>query len=228
MLSVAFAATAPVHAGSLAVAPTSLRLPANGGTAVMYAFNRGDHPVIVQVEGYVWSQHDNADHLASTDRLQRSPPMARIAPGQKQTIRVRVPPSAAKRERTFRLLVSELPDPNNERANSVRVLLQFSVPVFVASGKDSHPALTWRARREADGIRLSVRNDGSGYAKLVNLVTVSPNGKRTPVLSKSLKYVLSGAERSWMLPATTSRKLVIEGKELHGDTALHVTVAVRQ
>ncbi|MBB6185609.1 fimbrial biogenesis chaperone [Oleiagrimonas soli] len=222
-------AAGSASAGSLSVAPTTVKLDAKGGAAVLYAMNRGDQPIMVQVEGYAWVQRGGTDRLIATDALQLSPPMARIAPGEKQTIRLRVTPSTQPHERSFRLLVSELPDPNHKTSDGVRVLLQFSVPVFVDDRAHEAPALHWEAQRTPDGIRVSVRNRGAGYAKLVDLTAVAPDGSRHPLTAKSLNYVLAGAERSWTLSHLphAPAQLRIEGRELHGNTALHAAVTVR-
>ena len=61
-----------------------------------------------------------------------SPPIAAIPPQGRQTVRLMIAPAAGSVERSFRLLISELPGGKRQADRSVQVLTQFSVPVFAA------------------------------------------------------------------------------------------------
>ncbi len=186
------------RAGSLEIAPTTIDLPAGNGKAVFYVTNRGSEPVVVQIEGFDWHQTDTADQLERSETLALSPPMTRLLPEQRQTIRLSIKRSGlAKEERSFRLIVSELPDPQASPETGVTMLLQLSVPIF-AAGSDPHPAqLVWEAGPGAGGLWLTVRNTGMRRAKLMNLQLTLPDGTPIPIAPNTISYILAGASHRW-------------------------------
>ncbi|RZA13264.1 MAG: molecular chaperone, partial [Lysobacteraceae bacterium] len=141
-------------------------------------------PVTIQAEAMDWRQADNRDRLSPSADLFTSPPIVRIAPGARQSVRVMArPPDGG--EHAYRLLVSELPDAGDPTAG-VQVLLQFSVPVFLRHDPKIAPQLSWSGQ----GGLLSVTNTGRQAAKLQG---VSLDGAALP--GQGLVYVLPGATR---------------------------------
>lgn len=181
MVNVAFAQQ---PAGTqLDVAPTTLDLKP-GVAGLVYVSNHGDRPVTVHIEAMDWRQDGNRDLLSPSAELFTSPPIVRIAPGARQSVRVMAKPPGTG-ERVYRLLVSELPDMAHA-ADGVRVLLQFSLPVFLRRDPGIAPALSWSAQ----GGRLTVTNTGSQAAKLLG---VALNG--AALEEQGLVYVLPGVTR---------------------------------
>jgi fimbrial chaperone protein len=205
------AATA-AQAASLQVAPTTVDLPAKGGTATLYVSNNGAGPIGVHVEAFAWSQPNGHDELQMSRAIQVSPPMTRLKPGERQTIRLRVAAQKSTGERTFRLVASELPDPSDRPRNGVRVLFQFSVPVFVGEpAKNVSAQLSGHLSHTSAGDVLALRNTGSIYAKLSGVKLVPPAGAPIDVAHGSLVYVLAGASPRWNLGTVS----VTPGKTFH-------------
>ena len=220
-----------LYAGSLSVSPTTIELPAEGGTAALYVVNHGNQAVMTQVEGFDWRQVDGKDKLIPSQDLQVSPPIARVVPGGQQTIRLQVSPSTDPAERTFRLLVSELPDSQAVTPRSIHVLLQFSVPVFVGDTSLAPDSLVWDATLHGEGLLLTARNQGLTRAKLTNLHLITTDGHRYAAVSDGLSYVLGGATRNWTINApgvVAGEKLRIEGYNERGGTKVTASVVVHQ
>src|SRR5262249_26514136 len=152
------------------VAPTTVELSARNRTAVLRITNRGPEPVTIQAQPYDWSQAAEGEALAPSAGLQVSPPMAQLAPGAVQIIRLpdRGPPGASA-ETAHRLIVSELPAPGAAEQGRVRVRLQFSLPVFgppTAQGPPPTAAgLSWSAARAGGELILTAANAGPRRAK---------------------------------------------------------------
>jgi fimbrial chaperone protein len=163
------------------VAPTTLDLqPDRAG--LFFVTNHGARPITVQIEAMDWRQQDTGGpgRLTPSTVLLTSPPMARIAPGGRQSVRV-LARGPAQRERAFRLLVSQLPDAADD-GDGVHVLLQFSVPVFVGHDPRRAPQIHWAVTH---GV-LAARNDGTQTVKLEGLrVNGAPRA--------GLSYLLPGA-----------------------------------
>lgn len=229
-LAAALIALVPAYGASLEVAPTKLVVDGKGATTLTLA-NRGTDPIIVQIEGFSWQQVNGEDVLKPSNDVLVSPPMGRIPPGGKQTVRVMVKPGGnAGQERTYRILASELPDPVNTNARTIRVLLQFNIPVFAGLPGKATPQVAWDASADANGLALSARNTGVAHVKFTKLELVTPSGKRTPVTSKGVPYVLAGATRSWKIDGTfgEGQKLVVEARADGSDAVIRETVVVRR
>lgn len=165
----------------LDVAPTTLDLKP-GAAGLFFITNHGARDVTVQIEAADWRQENGRDITAPSQDLLASPPLAHVAPGARQSVRVMARPPGDG-EHAYRLLVSELPDADAE-GDGVHVLLQFSVPVFVHHDPHAPPQLSWSLR---DG-RLIAANTG---AQTVKLDSVTLDGAPKP----GLVYLLPGAAR---------------------------------
>lgn len=188
------------QAGSLEAAPTTIELSPSQRTGVLHVVNRADHPIAFQVEAFDWNQDGAADDLAPSTVLQVSPPIAELAPGQKQTVRLRADGAPSQTEQAFRLLVSELPGPSADARQQVRILLQFSIPVFAPARQAGDPALTWEAQREGPDLVLVAANRGARRAKLTGLKVNAASGALA-VPGGDLAYVLAGKARRWRVSA---------------------------
>lgn len=204
-------AAAAASAASLEVVPTTIELPAKGGPAQLRLVNHGDKSVNVQIETFAWTQ-DGEETLADTEDVALSPPFAHLNPLSSQIIRLLVPsPVRPDTERAFRVLVTQLPDPDDKESGT-HVLLQFSVPLFAGNG--TQPQLTWSLHRSSTGLKLEADNQGDMRAKFTNLELVSTDGHRRPVSSHGLVYVLAGVKRSWAISdISSSRDLRLEGDD---------------
>jgi len=202
----------PAAAASIEIAPTTIDLPLGSRTAVFYVVNHGSKPIVTQVQGFDWRQDDSADRLAPSQSLMISPPMARLAPGQRQIVRLAIAPDAATPdEHAYRLLVSELPDPMARASQGIRILLQFSVPVFQESARQSQAHLVWGAMQRSGGLVITARNSGGRHVKLSNLAVAAQDGQPATMAPKTFAYILAGASHSWTLPARNFRS----GETLH-------------
>jgi fimbrial chaperone protein len=230
LVAALFFAVTPSFGASLEVAPTKLAVD-DKGSATLTLANRGKEPIIVQIEGFAWEQAGGEDVLKPSNDVLVSPPMARIAPGGTQTVRVMVKPGAASKvERTYRILASELPDPVNNEARTIRVLLQFNIPLFAGAPAKAAPQVAWDASAGAQGLALSARNLGAAHVKFTKLELVTPSGKRMPVKSKGIPYVLAGATRNWTIGGAfgAGEKLIVEAMSDGSDAVIRNTVVVRR
>mgnify|MGYP001387704568 CR=1 FL=1 len=229
-LAAAHFSLAPAFGASLEVAPTKLVIDGKGATTLTLA-NRGAEPIIVQIEGFSWEQAAGEDVLKPSKDVLVSPPMARIPPGGKQTVRVMVKPGGeVGKERTYRILASELPDPVTNDPRTIRVLLQFNIPVFAGVPPKSAPQVAWDASAGPGGLALSARNAGGAHVKFTKLELISASGKRTPVKSKGVPYVLAGATRNWTISGAygAGEKLIVEARADGSDAVIRETVVVRR
>ena len=218
----------PAAAGSLTVAPTTIELHAGRDIGVLHLTNESGAPMVAQLEAFDWSQTGGQDKLAQSTALIVSPPMARLAPGAAQIVRLQADGADAPGERSFRLLVTQLPDPAAPKVAGINLLLQFSVPVFLDGAVPAQKAnLAFDAVLKKDGLWLSAHNAGSAHVKLTRIALFRGDEKGPSIAG--LFYVLSGAERAWKFsPAAiaSGQSLRIEATDSSGGPPIVANVVV--
>ncbi|MGQ8815445.1 fimbrial biogenesis chaperone [Serratia sp. NA_13] len=184
--------------------------------------NRDTKPVYMQVRVLGWKQTAGKDDYSNQSEVIASPPVASIAPGKRQLIRlVKQTPPPAGQEHAYRILIDEVPvkDPGNPSAPDgaqmgLKFQMRYSVPLFV-SGKGvwtkqdsekprdyataSQPQLSYRLLQQSSQRWLEVRNQGTVHARISK---VSMQGK---TLNAGLMgYVLPGSQMRFAVPASGS------------------------
>jgi fimbrial chaperone protein len=138
-----------------------------------------------------------------------SPPIVTIPPGREQVIRVllRQPPAAGA-EKSYRLMVNEIPVPVPGQVN---LALQLSLPIFVLPAAPGQASVAWSARPAGGGaVELAARNDGTRHAKFDSLTVSTRGGAASAAFGG---YVLPGQEKRWRIP--------LRGVDRAGQVKLH-------
>lgn len=166
--------------------------------------NNGEQPLTVQLRAFRWTQVGGEDVLEPTSDLALSPPLLELAPGADQLVRiVRLGPPPAG-EVAYRVVVDELPleQAADTGRPGVRLVLRYSIPVFIAPVGDPGTAPTLHARVAGEGgdRRFELENLGTGRAQVSDLALVAPDGRRQVIASGLSGYVLPGQRRHWELP----------------------------
>lgn len=154
-LSVSLAA----NAGSISVAP--LRLIYTSGTviAAITVENSGREEALVQTETFAWTQLNGEHKLAPTDDVVAVPPVFRLAPGQKQLVRVGLTRAFTEvQEQTFRLTVTEVP--TAVKPGTVAVAVRHSLPIFV---QPASPLSSKLAVNRGATNTLAIANNGGQH-----------------------------------------------------------------
>jgi fimbrial chaperone protein len=149
--------------------------------------------------------------LADTDAIVASPPMIEIAAGRRQLIRlVRTGREPVATEQAYRILIDEIPNPEDPSGAGVAVRLRYSVPLFVSPASRRQPILRWDVRPTVEGPYLLIRNEGARRAQIAAVEIISGK-QRFPITDGLLGYALAGHTRRWKLPddmaIDTSHKL---------------------
>jgi P pilus assembly chaperone PapD len=201
-------ALADAPSTAMDIAPTLVRL-APGKAGLFYVTNHGAAPLTVEMRAMDWRQDAGRDLLSPSSVFFTSPPVVTIAPGARQSVRL-----LAQKPGAYRLLVSELPDPAAD-PGQVKVLLQFSVPVF--AGDLGTPLVSFSASRDGAGLVLHAVNSGPAPVKLSGPTLGGIVLDRGPV------YLLPGARRDFSVTGAASLHLtahdVLSGRDFDADVA---------
>ncbi|MBC7985518.1 MAG: molecular chaperone [Sphingomonadaceae bacterium] len=202
----------PALAGSLTVFPVRVQLSADEPVQTLTVRNSGGEPSRVQLRVYAWSQAAGEEVLAETREVLANPPLFEIAPGDEQLARLGLRASAGDVERSYRVILEEVPIDELARPGEVRALLRISIPIFVPPAA-ARVQLDWSARPSDGALMLGLANGGNTHVQISRLTITRADGSPLGAEDMSV-YLLPGArtERSFAvsLPVRSGERLRIE------------------
>lgn len=124
----------PVHAfsGNWSVSPVTIELGHKARSAVVTVSNKGKGVGEFEVRVMDWTQDKKGEDVYGPSKdIIYFPRYMKIAADESRVIRLaaRVPPS--RREKTYRLFVTELPDRTIPKTTGISLQFQFAIPIFV-------------------------------------------------------------------------------------------------
>jgi len=187
-------------AQSLAVLPVNIFMPPGQMATTLTVTNQSNSETAIQIRGYAWNQPDGADdQLTPSDAIVVSPPIATIAPGATQVVRLILRQPAQGREVTYRILVDQLPPP--AQPGMVHVVLRLSIPVFVQPASRAVGHVHYHVEVNNGQSYLVAANDGLSHDVIRDIVLTTSDGRKLKTESRALPYVLAGATRRWQIVA---------------------------
>src|SRR6478735_4896835 len=95
----------PACAQEISVDPINVRMAPGQGAAILTVVNQGNRETSFQIRAFGWQQNQlGGDQLTPTDELLASPPLATVAPGATQIVRLVLRHLPQIREATYRIL----------------------------------------------------------------------------------------------------------------------------
>lgn len=213
-------AAAPVAAGEFAVSPVRLAFGGAARSQLLAVTNAGNAPARFLVRGSAWTMTEEGGvQLSDDDALIVFPASFTLAPKATQNIRVGTAQRPGEVEKTWRVVLEELPDASAPAAGgaTINVLSMISVPVFMPPVQPRKELqLAW-AGATAGKARVTLDNGGNAH-ELVGAVTVAAlrgSEAQAPVRVEGW-YVLPGKRRvftleqaaPWCAPGVTGFELV--------------------
>lgn len=208
------------RAQSLAVLPVNIFLAPGQNATSLTVTNRGDKETSIQIRSFLWNQKGDDDDLAPSSDIVLSPPLATIAPGASQLVRLilRKPPQFG--ESTFRILIDQIPPP--AEPGVVHVVLRLSIPVFALPSKRTTADVQFHLERDGDKLFLVGVNNGLRHEALRDIVLNTMDGHEMKTGQGVSPYILPGVTRRWPISAQGSL-LPQDGKlrlTLHADSGV--------
>lgn len=194
----------------VSIEPVVIQMAQAHRAATIRITNRGEQALRLQAAVFRWSQA-GADRREASDELLVVPPIAEIAPGASQLIRVALRrPQPAPRERAYRLLLQDVgPTAGGGVESQVRMPLSHDLPVLVAPAGPPVRAITWAAcgpsgdaapSTTPPGPCLRLANQGSLRLKFDALILAGPDGEQRLALRAPIN-LLAGSFLDLPLPA---------------------------
>ena len=213
----ALAASLAAGGQALSVLPVSIFLSPGQKTTSLTVTNQGTTETAIQIRAYAWSQKGDEDPLTASSDVVLSPPLARIAPGATQVVRLILHQPPQGRESTYRILIDQIPPP--AEPGVVHVVLRLSIPIFAKPMIRAFPDVQFHLERNAGEIYLVALNAGLLHEAIRDIVLSTSDGRKLKPDAGASPYVLSGATRRWHIAAQDSLPLTSETLQLtaHAD-----------
>jgi len=214
-----------IHAATIRLSPVSVEILSHQKASSISLYNQSNESADLQARIFEWTQNNGQDQLTPTDEITISPPFLKLKPSESYNLRVvRINPEPISGEKTYRIIIDELPKPVDSRKASqgVNVLLRSSLPVFVVN-KDAITQLNWKIDTHQKEAFLNIRNIGNRHALLNDLTLVdNTENKSYPIKVNTVNgYILANQARSYSVNNFTyqpnhkySISLTVNGKKI--------------
>jgi fimbrial chaperone protein len=215
-----------LDASGFGFVPTQLYLGPRTASANLKLKNQDTRAFRFQLSVVAWTQDSKGEaQLIPTKDIVVFPLLFTLEPGQERIVRVGATTLTTDTERTYRLVVKELPplERVGDPRDGVRVLTGLSIPIFVQPArpviKGGIDSLALRNRK----LSFHVNNPGNVHFQLqgVSVRGLGATGENLFEARLPAWYVLAGGLREYeveLLPkdCTRTRKLAIEAKHERG------------
>jgi fimbrial chaperone protein len=205
---ISFISVDTAWAARLRISPIGLHLTATERAGAITIVNTDERPVNLQLRIYAWSElEDGQEQLDRTTDLIVSPPAITVPAGASYTIRIARPViMPVNGERAYRLLIDELPQPDDPRTvgQGIKMVLRNSLPIFITDAK-AMAELKWAVWQDEAGVHAQAQNQGKRHAKIANLMLHTASGNPLSFGGGLNGYVLGGATRTFTAPRVAGR-----------------------
>jgi fimbrial chaperone protein len=182
-------------AQSLSVLPVNIQMAPRQMATTLTVINQGPAETSVQVRAFAWKQVNGTEQLTASEDVQVSPPIATIAPGATQIVRLVLRRAPQGSEATYRILLDQIP-PAAE-SGTVRVALRLSIPVFALPNARTAAQVKYRVENKDGVATLIATNDGNRHDTLRDVTLGNGQGTDLKPAANASPYILAGATRSW-------------------------------
>jgi len=192
------------RAQALSVLPVNIFLQPDQKATTLTVTNQGSSSTAIQIRAYAWSQKSGEDELTASDDIVVSPPIATIAAGATQVVRLILRQQAAGQEGTYRILVDQIPPP--AEPGIVHIVLRLSIPVFAQPTIRAASRVQFHLERKDGKLFLVGTNGGNSHDVIRDIVLSGSDNVKLMGEGGASPYILAGATRRWpiALPASQS------------------------
>lgn len=205
--SIFFALALVVGAGAasaapVTVTPTTIVLGPDQSSALVTLTNEGDTSTRYEATINAWTENpDGTTTLAPNADVIVFPHLTTLAPRETKRVRVGTERAAGSAERSYRLILQELPQINRETGRvEIQVLAKISLPVFLTPSGAKAAAAISAPKLENGVLQFDVANTGNARFMLrqVGVIGHDINGE-TFSLKTTGWYVLAGGRRTFQV-----------------------------
>lgn len=199
-------------AQALTVLPVNVFFSPGQNATSLAVTNSGQTETAVQIRAYAWNENDGSDQLVDTDEVLLSPPIAKIAPGAAQVVRIILRHPPKRQETTYRILIDQIPPP--EEPGIVHLVLRLSIPIFAMPPSRCNADVSFHIDRDAGQFYLVATNSGTLHEALRDLELTTNDDRKLKLDAPTLSYILPGVTRRWHIIAPDSGPFQLDSLRL--------------
>lgn len=187
---------------SFSVDPLLIELDGQTNSAVLTLTNPTAKEIRFEIRAFAWDQMppDGAMQLTPTEDVVIFPPLITLKPRMTQRVRVGTTASPGSVERSFRIMIEELPAGDAPPAtNQVAIRTRVGIPVFLAPGKPARSGNIASTTIKNRTVNVTLQNTGTVHAMVDEVVIRGMAAADEQAFEQSIQgwYVLAGKSRSW-------------------------------
>lgn len=191
------------QAASLKVYPVRIVLSPKEPVQTMTIENSNSEAARIQLRVFAWRQVNGKDVFEETRDVLANPGLFEIAAKGQQIARFGLRTVPGQVEKSYRVVLEEVPGLRPTEPGEVRTLLRISIPIFVPA-LNPNGRLTWRAWPTGPRtMTFEIGNQGSAHVQ-INRLAISGLGA-TKLGAKDMSvYLLPGASQRIVLDLNAS------------------------
>ena len=202
------------YAGGFSVTPIKVNLSKDKKVMSLQVTNNSNEPTSVQAQLMQWQQQQGRDQQDTPSQdILVTPPIFTLAAGQSQVVRVGIRrPVQSSNELSYRLFLKEIPAPASQVNQAVNMVMQVSIPVFVAAqNSKAHSQIVWQLKKNnSHELCLIAENQGNTHRQFTALKLQLQHAE---TLQQSGNfYLLAGAQREWCFNPKTALTAAMQVK----------------
>lgn len=183
---------------------TPIRLDFDRGTksGLVTIVNEGSDRLNVQMKAFEWTQNtEGKDQYTETNDLIFFPRIMSLEKGEEKILRAGIRIPATTKEKTYRLFIEEIPEPQKAEGVNVAIAIRFGVPIFVKPLKEEVRGEIEKLELSKGVLNIVIKNKGNTHFIIQSIGIKGKNAKGEELFSKELSgwYLLSGVSRVYTL-----------------------------
>lgn len=206
-------ASEPSWAGSFQVYPIRVTLTANESTTLMTVKNDGAEKLRLQVSVLAWDQNKQGEMvLKSTEDIIFYPTLLNIDSGDQRNLRVGTRTKEVTREKSYRIIVEELPPNAKLQSTGVRFLTKISIPIFIQPSKVETKGVIDQLTLRKGELSFEIRNHGNVHIQPREIRVKGTAPDNGVPLDRKIPgwYVLAGGLREYRIDVPINECLKIK------------------
>lgn len=198
------------QAGAFQIDPVRVELSPDQLSAALVLRNDEKETSVIRIEARAWTQKNGEDVFESSKQILVTPPIATIAAGAEQVVRVALRrPLDPEQELTYRIFLQEVPPPPRPGFNGLQVALRISIPVFAVPGSSATPKPTWKIKYQAHehALFIGATNEGNAHLQVQDFKLLKPGTDTVLAMQSISSYLLGGQNREWTIKLDPSVRI---------------------
>ncbi|MDH4226678.1 MAG: fimbria/pilus periplasmic chaperone [Deltaproteobacteria bacterium] len=191
-----------VYASSLNVLPLKVFITPDKKTDSLVLKNEGDETVTIKVKVYEWTQNDKGADITekAAEDIAYMPKILTINAKGEGRIKIgyNYDKGSEPAERTYRIIIEEVPQSFTSDTPVLKIALRISVPIFIAPSKKAVPSGKITGVNTSKGaLSFDIENTGKTHFQITkaSVAILDASGKEIGNVPIKSWYVLSGKKR---------------------------------